>query len=396
MRHGCGMRHGGGVRFSNAPTLAADRQRLPVACMPGHQRQQPRACAPQAATEAPPTCQALGHLVGERCAGRVCRAAPAVPIKHAEERGGVAAQRGLRPVQRALGAGHVLPHGGAPGREAGRVSRGPPTVHCHWPTTQSGLSLEGGSDPGLPRRRLRTRPHRAARPGSASQTCSAGALTQGGHKLTSQVCPLRWWSRPVREMMQHSRRSSSEAAATVAFLLGVLVICRAGRGRAAGQAVVGSNTGRSAVAARAKQGGALQRPRLTRDALGPIGGRTLGERREVKEGMRCLGIVRLRGMEPTAGGEGGAAGAAQREACCAGCGGSCSRLVRPVVSPSHSSTRPFCCPFAGTPPHPTPVLHSAPSRSCIPASPRPPGRLPQRDCSGSSRSRGKVDTLSLV
>lgn len=55
------------------------------------------------------------------------------------------------------------------------------------------------------------RPHRAAQ-----------------RSRTSQVCPLRWWSRPVREMMQHSRRSSSLAAATVAFLDGVLVIWRAG------------------------------------------------------------------------------------------------------------------------------------------------------------------------
>jgi hypothetical protein len=51
---------------------------------------------------------------------------------------------------------------------------------------------------------------------------------------TSHVCPLRWWSLPVRLTMQHSRRSSSLAAATVAFLLGVLVICVNGQCRHSG------------------------------------------------------------------------------------------------------------------------------------------------------------------
>jgi hypothetical protein len=57
---------------------------------------------------------------------------------------------------------------------------------------------------------------------------SGAAGTASLHSMrpqTSQVCPLRWWSLPVRLTMQHSRRSSSLAAATVAFLLGVLVIC---------------------------------------------------------------------------------------------------------------------------------------------------------------------------
>ena len=67
--------------------------------------------------------------------------------------------------------------------------------------------------------------------GTRRQMAAATAAGAPLRAPTSQVCPLRWWSRPVRLMMQHSRRSSSLAAATVAFLLGVLVICGEGSRR---------------------------------------------------------------------------------------------------------------------------------------------------------------------
>lgn len=72
-------------------------------------------------------------------------------------------------------------------------------------------------------------------------------------------------------MMQHSSRSSSEAAATVAFLLGVLVIwwARVGRGGQGSRdqvraGVAGAHTGSQGCAERAERGATAAARRCSR------------------------------------------------------------------------------------------------------------------------------------
>lgn len=100
----------------------------------------PRRLAPR------PTFKPLGHLVRQRSAGRIRRPPPAVAVKHAEERGGIATQRRLRAVQRALSAGHVL-HS----RDAGRrIRREEAAASTQRITQRKPASLCGGPRCPLP------------------------------------------------------------------------------------------------------------------------------------------------------------------------------------------------------------------------------------------------------
>lgn len=60
------------------------------------------------ALQAIPTFKPGRHLIRQRCAGSIRSAPPAVPVKHTEERCWAALQRCFRPVERALGARHIL------------------------------------------------------------------------------------------------------------------------------------------------------------------------------------------------------------------------------------------------------------------------------------------------
>lgn len=144
-------------------------------------------------------------------------------VKHAKQGGGGASQRFFAAVQGALGACNILCHAGKREDRAWLV----PAWQC---VQQGRLSTA-----------FRAAVTRKVQPGKPMQCCihtkllcQAQRSTACPAGRTSHVCPFRWWSRPVREMMQHSMRSSSLAAATVAFLLGVLVIYSGWRGEGLG------------------------------------------------------------------------------------------------------------------------------------------------------------------